>query len=89
MLGKPVRRGQTPDGMDLVLWDHDNDDGYTLMTYPVAKRSSENSFGPQKGEVFCCPLIAGVKEFLRLEKGETDLYRLKDMFYVPDYYNYI
>ena len=89
MLGKPVRRGQTPDGMDLVLWDHDNDDGYTLMTYPVAKRSSENSFGPQKGEVFCCPLIAGVKEFLRLEKGETDLYRLKDMFYRPDYYNYI
>jgi len=89
MLGKPVRRGQTPDGMDLVLWDHDNDDGYSLMTYPVAKGSSESPFGPQKGKVFCCPLIAGVKEFLRLEKGETDLYRLKDMFYVPDYYNYI
>ena len=89
MLGKPVRRGQTPDGMDLVLWDHDNDDEYTLMCYPVAKGSSENSFGPQKGNVFCCPLVAGVKEFLRLEKGETDLYRLKDMFYMPDYYNYI
>lgn len=89
MLGKPVRRGKTPDGMDLVLWDHDNDDGYTLMTYPVAKRSSENSFGPQKGKVFCCPLIAGVKEFLRLEKGETDLYRLKDKFFNRAYYRYI
>lgn len=89
MLGKPVRRGQTPDGMDLVLWDHDNDDGYTLMTYPIAKASSTRCFGPKEGNTFCCPLIAGVKEFLALEKGETFLYRLKDKFMRPDYADYI
>lgn len=87
MLGNIVRRGQMPNGTDLVLWDHDDDNGFSLMTYPKAKVTSASYFGPEKGKRFCCPLNfsdgTAIKIFLQLEKGETEIERLVQYFHEP------
>ena len=89
MLGKPILRGKAAEsvgGFDLVLWNHDNDNEYTLMCYPIAICYTNSDFGPHIGEAFCLPLNVGEKGkdvFYMLEDGDVTLPELHKYFHEP------
>ena len=90
MLGKPIKRATTPDGIDLVLWNHDNDNGYTIMAYPIAQNYG---YFVNRGETFCCPL-SRIPEGLEmliwdgLVEGKITLRDCLEYFHEPDKHAY-
>ena len=86
MLGRPIGRARTPDpdkGFDIVLWNHQDDPGYTIMCYPT----SVWWYGfVDRGEKFCLPLDVGVvgrEVFEQLKNGEVSLIDLWGYFSDP------
>lgn len=92
MLGKPIKRATTENGMDMVLWDHDSDPGYTIMTYPVAENYGR--YFVNRGERFCCPL-SRIPEGREAEiwdglmNGDITLRDCVDYFHDPERHAYL
>ena len=91
MLGKPILRETTETGMDLVMWDHETDNGYTIMTYPIA--ANYGKYFVNRGERFCCPLTR-IPEGREMEiwdgliKGKITLRDCIDYFHEPVKHTY-
>lgn len=91
MLGKPMDFAKTPDGMDLVMWSHETDNGYTIMTYPIAANYGHFI---NRGERFCCPLsrIPEGREaeiWDKLKNGDITLRDCWDYFHDPERHAYL
>ena len=89
MLGEIIWRAKAADkigGFNMVLYNHDSDDEYTIMCYPEAKWSCKSDFGPKRGETFCLPLNVGkngMKIFPSLMLGGINLFDCWRYFHEP------
>ena len=88
MLGRIVKRSTTNYGsIDMILWDHQSDNGYTIMLYPEAKRTTKAGW-IQSRDLFCLclsrfPKGNELEVFAALENGELSIPECWKYFHEP------
>lgn len=80
-----IKKGQTKNNIDLVLWDFDyGTHFYSVMAYPIAQQTDyNNGYGARRGERICIDisfntLEDGYKALEELENGSKTIFDYKD-----------